>query len=288
MLDRGGSAPPWRHQALLITLIVVVNVLIVLAIIGPRSILPSEPPAAIGAGPSVRVTPSRTDSPPRPPNGSASVPPTEQPPPTDQPTPPDEPPPSEPAVQVLLRETFDDFVMGPLVAPGWSASPDVGSLTVAAIPTSVDRSARLSAPTEGRTATACRILQDLPDRYTVQADVRLSGDAAPGMLMAIEAAGRHAQVDRSRESVLFLDGAGSVAGDVRLEPDIWYRLSVQVDVDSASYAVAIQDLGRPARAFREDGLTLRDSPPEAPRLCFSVRSRTTAGLNIDDVTIATP
>ncbi len=274
MFERWSSEPSWRNQALLITFIFVVDVLIVLAIIWP-TILPTEPPTAIKVGPNVRVTPGATDAAPSS-APSVSVPPT------------DEPPPSEAPAGVLLRDTFDDAVMGPLAAPEWNASPNVESFTVAAFPTSVDRSARLAASPESRTATACRSLPDLPDRYTLQADVRLSGDAATGMLMGIESASGQAQIDRSGESLLFLDGAGSVAPDVLLELATWYRLSIQVDVGSASYAVAIEDLRRPGSVFREESLTLGDSAREAGRLCFSVMSRSTAGVNIDNVTVAAP
>ncbi len=119
-------------------------------------------------------------------------------------------------------------------------------------------------------------------------DIRLSGDAAPGMLVSIAASNAHAQIDRTRASVVFLDGAGSVSSDVAIEVDAWYRLTIWVDVVSASYAVGIENLSDPGGAVLEEGLTLGTSVPEAGRLCFNVSTSSTAAMNIDNVVLATP
>lgn len=276
MFDRWTTKPPWRDQALLIVVLFVVDVVIVLLILGPQSVLSPGPPAPLAAGPSVPVTPASTDPPPAMSAPAVSIRPTANAPRSEEPA------------GVLLGDDFDGAVMGRLAAPEWISSPDIELLTVAAFPTSVDRSARLAAPPDDRPATACRGLPDLPERYTVQADIRLSGDAAPGMLMSIESSDAHAQIDRTRTSVILLDGAGSVASDFPIELDSWYRLSIQVDVSSASYAVGIEDLTLPGSAFRDEGLALGIPRGAGDRLCFSVSSSSTAGMNIDDVTVATP
>ncbi|MDQ3492831.1 MAG: hypothetical protein M3452_06175 [Chloroflexota bacterium] len=122
----------------------------------------------------------------------------------------------------------------------------------------------------------------------MQADVRLSGDAAPGMLMSIESSDTRVQIDRKGTSVLFLDSAGSMASDFLIELDTWYRSSIQVDVRSASYAVEIEDLTGPRNSVRVEGLGLGSPERVGGRICFGVDSRSTAAMNIDNVTVATP
>ena len=279
MSDKWESKPSWRAQRLLFLLIVVVSALNVLVIVGPRQFLPPEQPAPVAVGPTfVRVTPAATEdsSPVVTPTLSPSAPPTARESPTTAPA------------GVLLRDTFDNAVMGRLAARDWTASPHADLLAVAAFPTSVDRSARLTAPSDSQPAVACRDLPDLPERYTLQADIRLSGDPAPGMLISVAASDAHAQLDRTRASVVFLDGGGSVSSDGLIEVDAWYQLTIRVDVVSASYAVRIDNLSNPGGAVLEEGLTLGSSGPEAGHLCFNVRTSSTAAMNIDNVVLATP
>jgi len=189
---------------------------------------------------------------------------------------------------MLIRDTFDDTVMGRLVTPGWSASPNADLLTVAAFPTGVDRSALLTAPPEEQPATACRDLPDVAGRYTLQADIRLSGKPALGTLISVESSGALARIDRARLSVLFMDGEDAVARRFRIELDGWYRVTLQVDTGLATYTAGIEDLSGAGNATIQEGLALAPSDNDANRLCFHVSTNSAASMNIDDVMVDTP
>ena len=83
---------------------------------------------------------------------------------------------------VSIEETFDDRPMGTLHAGPWSVTKDRAE--VIALPTSVDRSIRISSGRDGRATFACRSLGDASgSRVSVRFDYQMKGP--PGAVVTL-------------------------------------------------------------------------------------------------------
>ena len=83
---------------------------------------------------------------------------------------------------VAIEETFDDLPMGTLRAGQWSVTKDRAE--VIALPTSVDRSIRISSGRDGRATFACHSLGDASgSRVSVRFDYQMKGP--PGAVVTL-------------------------------------------------------------------------------------------------------
>lgn len=145
-----------------------------------------------------------------------------------------------------LSESFDEQPMDAEVE-GWEVT-DEASLTIAALPTAVDRSARLSTSEQGR---ACRSLPEglttlvadfMIDRPTDEAVDILSLRGPDGSAVSLTVS----------ETSSTEDGA---SGGAAVEPRTWYRWSVSVESDQLRLSLgrAGEDPTSPATVRAPDG-----------------------------------
>ena len=212
---------------------------------------------ASGGAPDVAMDGSPAGSPA--PSRSPSPPPQTQP--SSTPT-------ADTAGSTIVVEDFDMIATGGDV-PGW-ASTGSATLDVAAVPTAVDRSARLTAEENGRACrplmgevaglTADFMVEPLPSDSIMVLTLELGEDSAVTFSVSAEGG----QLTDSSELI-------------RLQPRTWYRWSASRDDES--FQLALSDL---------DGAELGGADAEAQdtaatRFCISTESPTR--MYLDSLTV---
>jgi hypothetical protein len=171
-----------------------------------------------------------------------------------------------------LLETFDSLAIGDAI-PGWTVSSGA-AIDVAALPTAVDRSLRLTAPGDGR---ACReagtalgsvkadfMVDALPAEPTSVVSLQLDDDSTLGVRV-------------SEEGAQLTDTSSIVA----IEPRAWYRWSAMADGDG----------GLTLRLSGEDGTVLAGMQLRAPSAsvtAFCLTSVASARTHLNTLSVEAP
>lgn len=177
-------------------------------------------------------------------------------------------PTADTAGSTILVEDFDMFPTGGDV-PGW-ASTGTATLDVAAVPTAVDRSARLTA---ARGGSACRPLTG--EVAGVTADFMLEPLPSDRLtILTVELAGASAvSLTVSAEGARLTDGSERIG----LEPRTWYRWSASRDDES--FQLALSDLDGAELGVAE--AEVRDAAAE--EFCISTEAPTR--MYLDTLTV---
>jgi hypothetical protein len=188
----------------------------------------------------------------------------------------------------VLVEGFRLAPMGAFRDPSWRTSPAGTPLTIVALPTSVDRSLRLEVPLDGEPVIACRDVEPVPGRFTLQTTFRVDGERAAGRLMSVGIRQGVARLGRDDGGRLaFSDGETTTATELPIRTGDWYRMIVDVDPESGAYrldAAAVDRAASPVRV-RRAGLALGRPSTDTEGVCFTAAGASGASITIDEVRI---
>ena len=199
--------------------------------------------------------------------------------------------PSPAVVNDLIHDTFDPWAVGGQVGAGWAmpSGDDAGTLTVAALPSEADRSAR--ALTGGATGDvrACKAFAEVAaGSVTVEADVLVQGlGSADAVVAAVRgSSGDAASLRFGRHgTIVYYDGATKVDSGRPIRVGSWYRLRVDVHLSTKTYDAEVRDGS--ATLFQATGLPFRTASLTAVgEICFQTSSGTGGlGILFDDVLV---
>jgi hypothetical protein len=176
---------------------------------------------------------------------------------------------------------FDTMRMGGGVGEGWTQSNGVA---VAALPTAVDRSARLEVTSDAQPETCHLVDPPLADasRFSVEAflDPVLPATATIELRDPVGDPSLTLTLDRSR-ATLSTRGGQVVAEVAGLTPGKWYGIEVVTEGDAAWRMIALED---PSGPDVEIGVALPAFGPVAA-ICLGAEGPLDSAVNYDDVAL---
>jgi hypothetical protein len=188
----------------------------------------------------------------------------------------------------VLVEEFHLVPMGTLDDPSWRVSPPDAAVTIVAVPTSVDRSLHIQAAFDGGPVVACRDLDKRRRSFTVEATFRVDGEPAAGPLMSIGTQEGAVRLGRDGGGRLAHGDSDNVVGtDLHITPGDWYRVIVDVDLESRTYGIEARAVESAARV-RLEGLVLGQPSADVDGVCFAATGAPDASTTVDEVRITAP
>ncbi|MFN2521303.1 MAG: hypothetical protein ABR525_09680 [Candidatus Limnocylindria bacterium] len=151
----------------------------------------------------------------------------------------------EPApAPAVLHDDYDTLPIGS--SPGWdmSASPkDAGAAAIVPVPTSVDRSVRLSLGAAGQTVVGCRVFPAVRRDVLLQAVVTLDGfGAADATVMSVRAGSSEIaalRIGSNGEVRAAATPAGARKGTSTVARNLWYDVAFDLDAASRMYSLMV-------------------------------------------------
>jgi hypothetical protein len=214
--------------------------------------------------------------------GSPSASPSLSPVPTTSPA-------TSPSTHDLVTETFNLHPIGSRPS-AWTRQPRAASVSVAALPTRVDRSLRLDGSRTSSGAATCRGFSVATNGVLiVQVDIVL--DALPKARSASIVVAR-GQAQRAVVSILsagrlaYASGTRTRTLDDRLKAGVWYRATLLLDLDKRQYGWRIQDRQFTAPPLARSALGWRNTlGTDVDRVCLSSPPEALA-LYLDNVRVS--
>ena len=186
------------------------------------------------------------------------------------------------SARVVLDVDFDDVPMGSGIGGAWHPAGR-GTVDVDAIPTAVDRSARLET-TDGEVVTACTSLdQAIEALERLSVVVRLDGPSARASVRLIGPTGEPPlEVRLAGPSTVVVDGSEAVAQGAGLVAGAWYAAEVvQGDDERAAAVWAVAGAAAPVLDWQ---LTIQ-APLQTSEVCLAVAGEPGDAANFDDLII---
>jgi hypothetical protein len=185
--------------------------------------------------------------------------------------------------RVVLDVDFDDVPMGSGIGEAWQVAGGDGTVDVDAIPTAVNRSARLETM-DGEAITACITLDpsiETLERLSVV--VRLDGPSARASIQLIGPTGEPPlEVSLAGPASVVVAGSRARAEGAGLVAEAWYAAEVVPEDDAGAAAVwAIDGADGPVL----DRPLAIQGPIDASEVCLAVAGEPGDAANFDDLTI---
>jgi hypothetical protein len=199
------------------------------------------------------------------------------------------PPPSAPTDVQLAHDTFEGLPVGSPVAGRWvlpSASADAFSV---AMLTDGESSARLTGGPPGEVLRACR---PFPPTATgtliVAVDILLNPlPVEDGPLVEVRGAGGELTSIRLRQGrVVYHDGETRVISDLQLEPGLWYRATITVDLGAGSSGITVSVAGQDDVLLEAADIAWRsEEAVDAARVCLALPAEPGLVLYADNLRV---
>lgn len=185
--------------------------------------------------------------------------------------------------RVVLSVDFDDVAMGSGIGDAWHVAGGRGTVEVDAIPTAVNRSARLET-TDGEAVTACTSLDPgIEALQRLSVVVRLAGPSARASVRLIRPTGEPPlELTLAGPSTAVVEQNEVVAEGAGLVAEAWYAAEVmQGDAERAASVWAVAGAAAPVL---DRQLTIR-APLQTSEVCLAVAGEPGDAANFDDLII---